>query len=195
MRELYGFPIEVSPGQGEPSQGENEDVVVDNDTFHLAYYSNLGPITTDQGQEEPIVVNKNVEIAVIVIHGSRRDADDYFCTGLSLIEKEQNQSKVLILAPWFATDDDIDAKRGSTTPDGFHIARNDKKRFLVWDYGTTAYDSLIEHIWRYGADAANAPISSFTALDHLVEHLVTDTNKFPNLQRITVVGHSGTCGN
>jgi pimeloyl-ACP methyl ester carboxylesterase len=105
-----------------------------------------------------------------MIHGSGRNADDYFCTALSLLP--QNDERVLVLAPKFASPED-------------KLPEN----FLIWqDHGENL---PLSHTWRYGADAMNAPISSYAALDRLVESLVHARRvQFPNLSRISVAGHS-----
>jgi hypothetical protein len=215
-KKLYGFPVAVSPNPAShnittstastiiinnngTSTNENEKDDGDNDIFHLAYFSNVGSIASqkhsigdvDNDDDEPN--NDRLEIvekAVIVIHGSLRDAEDYFCAGLSLIEGGNNSNNnndrdgtTMIIAPKFASINDNMEEHGTN---------NKNYRFLVWEEQVEANDEFLWHIWRYGPNAANAPISSYTALDNLVEHLVTDTARFPNLQQITVVGHSGT---
>lgn len=188
MQQLQGFPIPVSPKSQrfQPCTIHENDIHhicndhEDEDWFHLGYYSSQGDITNQMEQS-----HRQVETVVIVIHGSLRDADDYFCTGLTLLDMNRpsnntnyNDDKVLILAPWFASVNDETAEP--------------PQRLLVWDDVVHAYDSFIWHLWRYGADAKNAPISSFTALDSMVEYLVTATEHFPSLEQIVVVGHSGT---
>ena len=46
------------------------------------------------------------------------------------------------------------------------------------------------HTWRYGANAINSTLSSFDAMDRLVERFVDDPVRFPSLARILVTGHS-----
>lgn len=180
-RKLYGFPVAVTPDPEHPNF-----TTEDNDIYHLAYLSNVGPITSSQehsiGEEKPKDHFESIQKAVIVIHGSLRDAEDYFCAGLSLIEDDDsNKRSTMILAPKFASIND-------------HMEEEEESnsRFLVWEDLVYAYNDFLWHIWRYGADAVNAPVSSYAALDGLVEHLVNDKDRFPNLQQITMVGHSGT---
>ena len=207
FQEIYGFPIEVSPGQGDSDDGSDSDSGVyhrynkyysdthngngngNDDLYHLAYYSNVGSITPqlnedgdDSGENEEFVKLEGAEKAIIIIHGSLRDADDYFCTGLSLIQEEKEiytntNDNVMIIAPKFLSVDDKDEDY-------------DDDRFLVWADQVEAYGSFLWHPYRYGADATNAPISSYAALDKLVEYLVTAIDRFPKLQNITLVGHS-----
>jgi hypothetical protein len=183
MKTLHGFPI-VSPV---PSN----DTSATNSTYHLPYYSSHGPIVSndENGGKTDGVSNdhEKIEHAIIIIHGSLRDSDDYFCTGLSLLDgdddddddgnnDETSDKNTLVIAPQFFNDNDIDDDNADT--------------FLVWAEVVGAYDSYFWHIWRYGADAENAPVSSFTALDRMIESLVSPNN-FPNLNKITLVGHSG----
>ncbi|OEU20707.1 hypothetical protein FRACYDRAFT_234339 [Fragilariopsis cylindrus CCMP1102] len=212
FQEIYGFPIKVSPGQGDSDGGSDSDSGGyhrynkyysdthngngngngnnnNDDLYHLAYYSNVGSITPqlnedgdDSGENEEFVKFEGAEKAIIIIHGSLRDADDYFCTGLSLIQEEKEiytntNDNVMIIAPKFLSVDDKDEDY-------------DDDRFLVWADQVKAYGSFLWHPYRYGADATNAPISSYAALDNLVEYLVTATDRFPKLQNITLVGHS-----
>jgi pimeloyl-ACP methyl ester carboxylesterase len=135
----------------------------------LAYYSNMGSISSPTNQ------HLLVEKVLIMIHGSDRNADEYFCTALSLIPKNDD-GKVLVLAPKFASPEDTKELPSD-------------ENFLIWqDHGE---DLLISHSWRYGADAMNAPISSYAALDRLVEFLVQARRvQFPNLSQISLAGHS-----
>ncbi len=164
---LYGFPL--------TSESERRNLDTEN-IYHLAYLSNFGDIATLQDSDED--PEGNIETAIIVVHGSLRDVEDYFCAGLSLIQGDPaRENSTMILAPKFATVQD-------------HMPKNNDQHFLVWDDRVHAADDYLFHIWRYGADATNAPISSYTALDKMVEHLA-NRNRFPNLQQITLVGHSG----
>lgn len=183
---MYGFPIHVSSGRG--YYNHSEAVVEEGgDIYHLAYYSSVGSITSENPKLDNREDNRrleDVEKAVIVVHGSLRDADDYFCAGLSLIQDEsQTDDSVMIIAPKFASIyDDMTLENHKELGNS---------RYLVWDDYVEAYDWYLWHVWRYGADAANAPISSYRALDSLIEHLLLDVDRFPNLQQITLVGHSG----
>jgi hypothetical protein len=201
MQQLHGFPIHPTLPLHEddgpsPSRRWSTNGSSIKDVFHLGYYSSQGSIA---GKNQSQTHHHQVETVVVMIHGSLRDADDYFCTGLSLLNNNNggnataamtthNNESVLILAPWFASvSDDTASPSAVSSPDDARIPNN----LLMWDDAVNAYDSFYWHLWRYGADASNAPISSFAALDRMVEYLVTATENFPNLQQITVVGHSG----
>lgn len=150
MTKLHGFPIR-SP----------------NSHPQLAYYSNMGDITKLDG--------KQIQKVLIMIHGSGRTAEDYFCVAMSLIDDDDDDDDdtVLVLAPKFLAPSDQDTDN-STTP------------FLVWQE-TEDETHPMSHTWRYGADALNAPISSYEALDRLTEYLAT---QLYSIKQITVAGHS-----
>lgn len=151
MQTLWGFPIP-------------------NVTLRAGYYSNMGDITNMTDNSSHL----QVDTALIIVHGSDRNADDYFCTALSLLDNDLHTlESTLIIAPWFAS------------PEDTHILDD----LLLWA-DKESETSPLSHSWRYGADAINAPISSYGVLDSMVEYLVTAKVQFPNLRRIAVAGHS-----
>jgi hypothetical protein len=129
----------------------------------LAYYSSHGAIDTISSDSTPAI-----GMVWIVIHGAGCNADDYFCSALAATHSQKEYSKdVLVVAPWFLED------AGHQT--GFD------ESFLVWD----AQDS--NGIWRYGADSKNHKISSYTALDCLIE---TIQQQFGPSIDLVIAGHS-----
>lgn len=146
-------------------------------TSHLGYLSTMGAIDSPKVQD--LERHAHVETAVIVVHGSGRNADDYICcTSAALPRGAKNTSSFMVIAPWFLARQDnvhlVETANGTQVPP------------LVWqEYGT------IFHTWRYGADDFDDNgISSYTAMDAIVNHLVADTVRFPRLRRIVVTGHS-----
>lgn len=176
MRTLYGFPVLPHKQQ-------------------LAYYSSMGPITVSNSDRL-----KKIEKVVVMIHGSGRNAEDYFCAGLSLVPKEQ-QDKVLVLAPRFLAPDDIEdviVEYVKTNHVWFYQEEDETetdeespphKEYLVWENEVTDAFPLA-HSWRYGADAINADISSYETLDRVIAYLVRSKGRFPNLKQVSVAGHS-----
>jgi pimeloyl-ACP methyl ester carboxylesterase len=156
MTNLYGFPIPSLPASSP----------------QLAYFSNMGDIS----QMTPNNIS-NIQKVLIMIHGSGRTAEDYFCVALSILPKHERDN-VLVLAPKFlapSDDDDDDNKDG---------------KFLVWQDEETQ-DHPLSHSWRYGADALNAPVSSYETLDRLTDFLVQAAPlRFPKLKHIVIAGHS-----
>lgn len=146
MRDFYGFPV----GNG---------------THRVAYHSNMGDITT------PSNAHLNVERVVIIIHGSFRNVDDYFCSALALLDSD-NMDSTLIITPLYAA------------PEDGPILDN----ILVWADSDAQHP--LSHTFRYGADALNEPISSYAVLDDIVQYLSSATVQYPKLSRIAVAGHS-----
>jgi pimeloyl-ACP methyl ester carboxylesterase len=134
----------------------------------LAYYSSHGDL-----EEMPIQLMRTIRMALIIIHGSNRNADDYFATALSLVEQQHQSkyksSKILVLAPWFPLTTDVDVPPS----------------VLQWN------DDGLGGPWRYGASAAafhdDRDASSFAAIDALITSLQTT---LPLLETVTVAGHS-----
>ncbi|CAJ1932485.1 unnamed protein product [Cylindrotheca closterium] len=132
------------------------------DEGKLAYYSSHGPID----RLVPSADSHWIQTVWIFIHGSGLNADDYFCSALAARKAQTNYDEysVLVIAPWFSEDD---------------VAN--QPPYLVWSH----QDAL--HPWRYGADAVNHNISSYTALDVMVETL---QNKLGPDVKIVISGHS-----
>lgn len=117
-----------------------------------------------------------VRHAIIVVHGSKRDADQYWDTIHGAFENQlkMNNSHVdpqtLIIAPLFY----------STTLDKG-----------IYDHKTLAWDDV--NVWEAGLPSnhpSNTFISSFAAMESLMYH-VSDKSRFPRLQNLTIAGHSG----
>ncbi len=126
----------------------------------LAYYSSHGDIAT---LEKNIL--DQIDMAVIVIHGADRNGDDYFCATQAAVELQNFYKNVLLVAPQFYAEMDT---RPSIS-------------LLYWDNDRDGK-------WRYGADAVGpVPISSFTALDLMVQTLL---EMLPSLTRLVIAGHS-----
>ncbi|NIA71798.1 hypothetical protein HBA54_24690 [Pelagibius litoralis] len=112
--------------------------------------------------------------AVVVIHGVGRDARQYFHRVGEAARLEAVEEQTLIVAPRFT----ISADR--TTADRASDQRNGA---VFWDRNSN---------WRRGDWSSVLPegqISSFRAVERLLAYL-GDRALFPNLGKITVVGHS-----
>ena len=108
----------------------------------------------------PMSGSSTVTRAVVVIHGTGRNAEGYFQRMMSAAKTSGAGSHVMVVAPWF-TDK---ATKGNAT----------------W-----ANDA-----WKEGYPAQSpAGLSSFTVMDDLLGSLA-DQHRFPNLNHITVAGHS-----
>ncbi|WP_107309677.1 alpha/beta fold hydrolase [Burkholderia metallica] len=109
-----------------------------------------------------------VERVFVVIHGTLRNADAYYASGLEVVEKAGTAGKgTMVVAPQFLTRADT---RAFSLP----------AQTLAWT----------QEGWK-GGDAARqpAPISSFTALDALLAHFA-DRSLYPALSSVVVIGHS-----
>jgi hypothetical protein len=177
----YGFPIPSSHWR----QEENNRLRTDESKSQpaLAYLSNMGSIDSKRNFE-------SVRVLFVIIHGSGRNADDYLCAASSVADLQSRytgQDEILIIAPRFLA-----------VADGFE----EEPLFLRWNETWP-----IAHTWRYGAESlpfstissghhsstrstSGITVSSYAAVDALLEHIVFDTSRFPNLERVIVTGHS-----
>jgi pimeloyl-ACP methyl ester carboxylesterase len=129
----------------------------------LAYYSSHGNIMQESLD--------HIQMALIIIHGAGRNADDYYCSATAVVEL-QNQyppHSVLIIVPQFPSVTDAP------------ITLHDGGIPLQW---------ADDNGWRYGAQAvyprSASNVSSFDTIDRIVtllEHKL-------NLKHVTIAGHS-----
>jgi len=109
---------------------------------------------------------EQIERCVLVIHGTRRNALDYWQHMQQAGQRAQTLNSTLILAPQFSIQGDS-------------LQRN----ALYWDLNSA---------WKIGnlSSKDHSPrISSFRVIDALIESL-SDQKRFPNLKKIVIVGHS-----
>ena len=139
-----------------------------------AYFSFLTYSSLNTSKLRPR--NRDLKRAVIVIHGARRDPQNYHAGMLQALLKvttndEISPDTVSVLAPYYVNDED----------EGVGYAAG--SRALVW------YDDQ----WAGGANnelpAASRTISAFDVLDQIVQYYA-DKSTFPNINQIVVSGHS-----
>ncbi|WP_343654060.1 alpha/beta hydrolase [Paraburkholderia caribensis] len=113
-------------------------------------------------------VQPDVTRVFIIVHGTLRNADQYFATGQQVLAAAgPDATRTMIVAPQFLTTRDL---RAFPMPEST----------LAWS----------EAGWKEGAPARRpAPVSSFAALDALLEHF-DDRQRYPALSSVTVIGHS-----
>jgi hypothetical protein len=99
--------------------------------------------------------------AVVVIHGTGRNAEGYFQRTMAAAKTAGASDSTMIVAPWFQDE----GKGGS---------------------GDSTWDN---DAWKVGYAAENGGPSSFTAVDDVLASL-SDRRRFPNLRHITLTGHS-----
>ena len=114
--------------------------------------------------------------AVIVVHGSGRNADEYHAYARASAIAVGAAGSTIVVAPQYLEQEDIVAFKTPTQPLG---------DLLYWN-GT----------WREGGDSLDtsanpraATISSFAATDQVIGRLA-DRTYFPNLGTIVIAGHS-----
>ena len=167
---------------------DDDDDIVNNDdddddiVNNVAYFSSMGSL--DSSNVTDLQNHQRVTTVFVVVHGSGRTAEDYLYGAVSSLPKDQqdpSNATIMVLSPWFLdpADDNDDDDDDNSIP--IPLPPNTLR---WWDTGP------LYHTWRYGADAINSPLSSFAAMDRLVERLVEDPVRFPALSRILVAGHS-----
>jgi pimeloyl-ACP methyl ester carboxylesterase len=115
--------------------------------------------------------NRAIDRAVVVLHGSSRNAHKYFPRMTRVAAEDGLENRTLIVAPRFrlADDDRPEGNRGNV---------------VYWDKNKE---------WKRGdlsSGALPARIGSFAAMDALLRALGR-RRLFPNLAKLTVIGHSG----
>ena len=120
----------------------------------IDYYSNY-PL--DQS-------NTNIEHVVFAIHGTTRNAWTRFKDVRSAIQAQNAESKVLLIAPYFKTNDDSPASN-----DYFWSSSG-------WKIGNTSNNG-------------SKDISSFAVIDDITDTILSSKN-FSNIVHIAVTGHS-----
>jgi pimeloyl-ACP methyl ester carboxylesterase len=129
----------------------------------LPLYISSGGAAVDLSAPQPGITQ-----ALIVFHGKLRNADTYNQSGMDSVKHAGDAGKgTLLITPQFLQQ--IDA-------DQFHLPAG------VLRWGPEA--------WMAGDNALNAPVSSFDAMDAILERLA-DRRIFPNLKNVVVAGHSG----
>ncbi len=114
--------------------------------------------------------SRDVEQALVMVHGAQRNGDGYFSTALAAAASRGALLKSVVVAPHF---------KGSDGP-ACRDAVEDGELY----FGCQA--------WNAGFPAMNSPAkaNSFDAMDRILE-LLSDKSRFPNLKSIVLVGHSG----
>ena len=137
--------------------------------FSFLTYSSLN--TTRQRPR-----NEDLQRAVIVIHGARRDPQNYHAGMIQALQQitdndEISPDTVSIVAPYFVNDAD----------EGVGYAAG--SRALVWNTDE----------WAGGSNnvlpASSKTISAFEVLDQIIKYY-GDQNRFPNINQIVISGHS-----
>jgi len=115
---------------------------------------------------DPAVGDASVTRVVVVVHGTNRNADDYFATMVEAARLAGVLSSTVIVAPHFQTAEDLPA-----ADEAFWSSSGWKRGHLSSE------------------DGPRPRVSSYAALDALVERLA-DRARFPAVREIVVTGHS-----
>jgi hypothetical protein len=104
----------------------------------------------------------DVRHLVFVVHGSGRNAYNVFSNIVTAAESLGKLSETLVVAPFFKTSEDAPGQ-------------ND----LVWT----------SDAWKSGDESNGPGVSSFEVIDAIARSVV-DGRRFPNLELVTITGHS-----
>jgi len=149
----------------DPSCKESFDV----GAYHFSYFRSF---TLNPGAP-----NTNITRAVIVLHGMERDAPVYFQAVVDALDNKDDPT-LLVIAPHFkgwvrnspTCNDALD------TPSELHWSCTGSTSINRWDDGGQARDTASDVIY------------SFSMIDRLLD--ILNSGSFPNLQKITITGHS-----
>ncbi|MBI5085936.1 MAG: alpha/beta hydrolase [Acidobacteria bacterium] len=109
----------------------------------------------------------DVERAYIMIHGTNRNAEEYFRWALASTVAANQMARTAVVAPHFK----------ARTRDG----RGDEVEKGEWFWTNEA--------WKAGETALNGAVNSFDLMDRLFESF-NDPMRFPNLKEVVLAGHS-----
>jgi cyanophycinase len=114
------------------------------------------------------LIKENTDITrlVIIVHGALRNGDVYFTDTLAAAVRHGVAENTIVLAPHFRSE------RDQREVGEIYFGR---KWYQKWKYGYRSQDS--------------DRVSSFTLIDTIIKR-ISDSNKFPNLRKILVTGHS-----
>ena len=136
--------------------------------FHFSYFRSF--------TLQPDAPNPNITRAVIVMHGMERNAGDYFQALVMALHNDQDPT-VVVIAPHFKGFVRNSPTCNDALEDGeLHWSCTGSGSINRWDDGGQARD--------VGSDV----IYSFGMIDQLLDLL--NSASFPNLQKITITGHS-----
>ena len=145
------------------SIGEKKMVMnINGSLLKIPYFSNYSLDTS----------NYTVAQAVIVVHGTNRNADDYFANmSMAASMRPAETDSLIIIAPQFLTEVDID----SFSLDNEHLYWSNGG----WKSGSKSKDNV--------SNPRPERISSYAVLDTIMMRLALN---FPNLRSIIFTGHS-----
>lgn len=155
---------QVEPANKTPRLCPNTFSVVKNNKIFSFPYSSNHALTTP---------NKKIKQLVIYVHGASRNGLDYFEWGENAVKTAQKTEETLLISPQFASEQDLKDHKLD-------------EKYLFW----------VKNNWRSGDESvsSNARVmtesfSSYALIDSMIAQ-VCKKELFPNLKKITVIGHS-----
>ncbi len=112
-------------------------------------------------------INPQVERAFIMVHGTNRNAEDYFRWAMSAAMVADRVSQTAVVAPHF--------KARTNRGPGDEVGKGE------WFWTNEG--------WKAGEAALNGKVFSYDVMDRILE-CFNDQSRFPNLKEIVVAGHS-----
>ena len=117
--------------------------------------------------------NKKIKQLIIYIHGARRNGLDYYDWGHAAVKTANKDDETLFISPQFTSLKDLDEHNHDST-------------HLFWTNNN----------WRIGDESVSSKkrkmdetFSSFSLVDSMIVR-ACNPQLFPNLEKITVIGHS-----
>jgi pimeloyl-ACP methyl ester carboxylesterase len=112
-------------------------------------------------------VHKGVTRGYVMVHGTNRNAEDYFRWALASAAAAGRLADTAVVAPHFK----------ARTPDG----KGDPVEAGEWYWTNEG--------WKAGLGALNGAMTSYHAMDRILE-CFNDASRFPDLREVVVAGHS-----
>jgi hypothetical protein len=117
--------------------------------------------------------NKKIKQLIIYIHGARRNGLDYYEWGEAAVKEAHKDDETLFISPQFTSLKDLEDHKHDST-------------HLLW----------ANNSWRIGDESTSSKkrkmddaFSSFSLVDSMIVR-ACNPQLFPNLQKITIIGHS-----
>ena len=182
-RVLYTGTNDRSQEIAEADLLNSDDPSVTYDNFCLITYRMriFGNITFPYYASSRLILGGNYTMALLIQHGALRNAEEYFCSFKQLILEQihRHHENILVIAPIF----DYEYDELVHPEDVFW---NSSKPWGDWRVGAESDPNCCGNKGRMGTPKT---ISSYEVLDHILATL-TDDKLFPNMKKISYVGHS-----
>jgi pimeloyl-ACP methyl ester carboxylesterase len=123
--------------------------------------------------------NEQITTALIVVHGTGRNGNDYFRSGVAAGFLAQALDRTVVIAPRFASGSGVSGADGTECKDA-----------LAKGEASWVCESRSPHSWRSGgAETGTGKATSYDFMDEILRQLAS-RQSFPNLKAIVLAGHS-----